>query len=182
MTASKSGVSRRQFIATSIAGGAALALGRRQGLRAGRRHAEGRLHQSAHRAARRLRRDRRLCARSRPQGAGRRPRDRRQEIQRRDPRPGHAVRSVARRPARQGPDQQPGHRPDAGGLDARGDQPGGRRLRSGRRALPLDRHAVGGLVFRPRRQARRSPRRSNGPIISASASASSSRPTSRNGT
>ena len=32
--------------------------------------------------------------------------------------------------------------------------PGRRRLRGGGRAVPLDRHAVGGVVFRPRRQAR----------------------------
>ena len=57
--------------------------------------------------------------------------------------------------ARQGSDQQPGHRSDARGVDARDHQPGRRRVRGGGRSLPFDRHAVGGLVFRPRRQARR---------------------------
>ena len=40
------------------------------------------------------------------------------------------------------------------GLDARDDQPGRRRLRGGRRAVPVDGDALGGVVFRPRRQAR----------------------------
>ena len=48
--------------------------------------------------------------------------------------------------------------------------------------MPVDRDAVGGLVLRPRRQARRSLRRSNGPITSASAAANSTRPMSRSGT
>ena len=70
-------------------------------------------------------------------------------------RPGHAVRPGARRPARQGPDQQPGHRHDAHHLDARSGEPGGRRLRGGGRAVPRDDRAVGSVLFRPRRQAGR---------------------------
>ena len=79
---------------------------------------------------------------------------RRQDLRGRDPRPGHPVRSVARRPARQDADQLRQDRHDAGRLDAGDDQPGRRCLRGGGRAVPVDRHAVGGLVLRPRRQAR----------------------------
>ena len=70
------------------------------------------------------------------------------------PRSRQPVRPGARRATRQDPDQFRQDRHDAGHLDPRGDQSGRRRLRGGGRALHVDGHAVGGLVFRARRQAR----------------------------
>ena len=74
------------------------------------------------------------------------------------------------RPGRERPDPHRERRPDAHHLDAGGREPGLRRVRGGRRPVHLDRRAVGGLVLRPRRQARASPRRSGSPTTSASAS------------
>ena len=55
-------------------------------------------------------------------------------------------------------------------LDPGGREPGLRRVRGGRRAVHLDGRAVGGVVLRPRRASRASPRRSGAPTTSASAS------------
>ncbi len=115
---------------------------------------QGRLHQPAHRQARRIRRDRRLYSRTRPEGARFRAQGRRQDLWRRNPRSRHPVRSLARRSTREDADQFRQDRHDAGRLDPRDDQSGRRRMRGGGGALHVDGHAVGGLVFRARRQAR----------------------------
>ena len=95
---------------------------------------------------------------------------RRQDIRGRDPRPGHPVRSVARRPARQGADQQRQGRPDAGDVDAGDDQsrsPTPARPRACPACRPSCRGRPGISAAAP---SRARPRRSNGPITSASAS------------
>ena len=152
------------------------------GFRAKRRDAESRFHQPPHRPARRLRPDRRLCARPRAQGLGIRLPGRRQDIAGRDPRSGYPVRSVPRRPTGEGPDQQPGYRPDARRFHPGNHQSGGRCLRGGGHPLPLHRHALGSLVFRPRRQAWRTLAVQMDLSFRLRRRTSSSRPMSRSGT
>ena len=107
-------ISRRGLILSAGAAGLALASGARRASRRRRQCAQGRLHQPAHRRARRLRPDRRLCARRRAQGARQRASTVGDKTYRgQDPRSGHAVRSLARRPARQDADQQRPGRSDA---------------------------------------------------------------------
>ncbi len=70
-------------------------------------------------------------------------------------------------------DQRRPGRPDAGGLDARDHQSGRRRLRGGRACRACPRSCRGRPGISAAAPSPASPRRSNGPIISASASASS---------
>ena len=155
-TAAGAPISRRGLIRSAGAAGLVAAIGSRAAFAAG---PESSLKvgfvSPAHRRPRRLRRDRRLYPRARAQGARAGTEGRRQDLCGPDPRSRHAVRSAASRPARQDADQLRQDRHDAVRLDAGDDQSGRRRLRGRGGALPLDRHALGSLVFRARRQARR---------------------------
>ena len=174
-------LSRRTLLAA--AGGTALVLASGHRAFSGGRGQEDqdRLHQPEDGCIGRVRPDRWIRARAGPQGAGLRSQDWWPRLRGHHPGPRHAIRPVAREPAREIPDQHRPGRPDAGSLNPRDDQSGRGRLRGCRRAVPVHRHAMGSLVFRAAVRSRAHHHHSSGPTISASVSASSTRLMFRNG-
>ena len=151
---------------------------RRFGVRAGRARREkhqDRLCQPADRAARGLRRSRRLHHRS--FSRRRKPAQVGSATFRSSRRQGQPVQPQPRRRGREGTDRRRRDQPDARRLDARDDQPGVHHLRDRGDALHLDRRAVAALVHRPAGQSRRSRppgSRSTTPTTSSGASRTSS--------
>ena len=131
------------------AAGAGVAMAPLFAPREGGRHAEARLRQPADRAARRLRRGRRVHPRPVPREREERARHRRHQLCRRGGGEGLAVQPQPRRRGRQGADRRRRDRPDAGRLDAGDHQPGVDAVRDRGGALHLDHGAVAALVHRP---------------------------------
>ena len=114
---------------------------------------QDRLRQPAHRPGLGFRRAGSVRARAREDRAREGAHDRRNDVHRRGRQQGRAVDAQRRSAGGERPDPLGERRSDAHHLDARGREPGLGRVRGRRRAVHLDRRAVGGLVLRPRREA-----------------------------